>query len=106
MIYAVYFTSFYIYYPQNYLGYFVQGQFHLPTTQSFLWRQGIKLGVLLGFEIFQIVAHGFLGCQFLGKYRIFHFDQVLMHQRNFQSILQWMHMLLLDTSPGIFPKYI
>ena len=51
--------------PQNYLGYFVQGQLHLPTTQSLLWRQDIKLEVLLGFENFQVVAHGFLGCQFL-----------------------------------------
>ena len=29
--------------------------------------------MLLGFENFQIVVHGFLGCQFLRKYRIFHF---------------------------------
>ena len=48
----------------GYLGYFVQGQFHLPTTQSFLWRHGIKLEVLVGFENFQIVAHGLLGCHF------------------------------------------
>ena len=47
---------------------------------NFLWRQGIKLEVLLRFENFQIVAHGFLGCHFLEKYRIFHF-QVLMHQK-------------------------
>ena len=42
---------------------------------KFFWRQGIKLEVLLGFESFQIVAHGFLGCQFLEKCRIFHFGQ-------------------------------
>ena len=77
---------------ENYLDYFVQGQFYLPTTLSF---QGIKLKVLLGFENFQIVAHGFLGCQLLGKCRIFHFGQVLMHHRTFQGILEWLHMLLL-----------
>ena len=65
MIYTVYLTSFCTFYTQNYLGYFVQGQFHLPTTPSFLWRQGIKPEVLLGFENFQIVTHRFLGCQFL-----------------------------------------
>ena len=81
MIYAVYFTSFCIFYPQNYLGYFFQGRFHSGTTQIFLWREDITLEMLLGFENLQIVAHGFLGCQFLGKYRIFHFDQFLMHQK-------------------------
>ena len=75
MIFSLYFVIFGIFYPQNYLGFFLQGQFHLPTTRSFLWRQGIKLEVLLGFESFQIVAHGFLGCQFLEKCRIFHFGQ-------------------------------
>ena len=48
---------------------------------NFFRRHGIKLEVLLGFENFQIVAHGFLGCQFLKKYRIFHFCQFLMHQK-------------------------
>ena len=75
MICSLYFVIFGIFYPQNYLGFFLQGQFHLPTTRSFLWRQGIKLEVLLGFESFQIVAHGFLGCQFLEKCRIVHFGQ-------------------------------
>ena len=73
--------DFYMFYPQNSLGYFVQGQFHLLNTQTFLWRQGITLEVWLGFENFQIVTQGFLGCQFLEKYRIFHFGQFLMHQK-------------------------
>ena len=81
IIYAVYITRFCIFYPQNYLGYFVQGQFELSTTHGFLWRRGIKLEVLLGFENFQIVTHGFLECQFLEKYRTFHFGQFLMHQK-------------------------
>ena len=86
------------------MGYFVQGQFHLPTTQSSLWRQGIKLEVLLGFANFQITIWKFskpnstsssmpclhkelwVGCQFLEKYRIFPFGQFLMHQKTFQGI--------------------
>ena len=80
MIYSLYFTTFYIFYHQNCLGYFVQGQFHSPTTQSFFWRQGIKLEVLLGFENFQIVTHDFW-CQFLEKCRIFHFGQFLMYPK-------------------------
>ena len=97
-IYAVYFTSFCIYYPKNYLDYFVQGQFHLPTTQFFFWKQGVKLEVLLGFENFQIVAHEFLRYQFLGNNRIFYFGQVLIHQINFRDNLHWPHVLFLDRS--------
>ena len=33
------------------------------------------------FKNVQIVAHVFLGCQFLEKYRIIHFYQFLMHQK-------------------------
>ena len=104
-IYAVYFTTLCIYYPQNHLGYFVQGQFHLPTTQMFLRRQGIKLERLLGFENFQIITHGYLVYPILGKYMIFHFGQDSVHQRNFQFILEWLHMLFLDTSLGIISEY-
>ena len=46
LIYAVCFRSFCIFHPPNYLGYFDQRKFHLLTTQSVLWRQGIKLEVL------------------------------------------------------------
>ena len=84
MIYAVYFAIFCIFYAKNYLGYFDKQQFHLPTTQSFLWRQGIKLEGLLGFENFQIVTHGFLGCYNLKKYSIFHFDTFLTHKKIFR----------------------
>ena len=49
VIYAVCFTSFYMLYPQNYLGYFDRGTVYLLTIQRYLWRQGIKLEVLLGF---------------------------------------------------------
>ena len=41
------------------------------------------------FENFQIVAHGFLGCQFLEKYRIFHFGQFLMHQKKKKKKKKW-----------------
>ena len=81
MIYSLYFTIFSMFYPQNYLGYFVQGELHLPTTQRLLWRQGIKLQALLGFENFQLVAHGFLGCQNLEKSRTFHLGQFLMNKK-------------------------
>ena len=77
--------------PQSYLDYFVQGHIHLPTTQNFLWRQGIKREVLLYFENFQIVVHGFLGCPFLGKYRIFHFGQVLLYQINFHGVATYVN---------------
>ena len=33
------------------------------------------------FKNVEIVAHVFLGCQFLEKYRIIHFYQFLMHQK-------------------------
>ena len=66
----------------------------------------MKFEVLLGFENFQLIAHGFLGCQFLGKCRVFHFGKFLMHQRNFQGILQCLHMLFLDTSQRIRSEYI
>ena len=46
----------------------------------------------IGFENFQRVPHGFLGCQFLEKYRIFYFDWFLKHLKKFQGILQWLNM--------------
>ena len=77
MIYfTIYFTIFCIFYPQTYLGYFVQGQFDLPTT---FVKERHKRKVQLDFESFQIVADRFLGCQFLEKYRVFYFGQFLMH---------------------------
>ena len=93
-IYAVYFTSFCIYYLKNYLGYL--------ATQSLFGKQSIKLEVLLGFDDFQIVAHEFLRCQFLENNRIFHFGQVLILQRNFRGNLHWPHVLFLDGSPVYF----
>ena len=99
MIYSLHFTIFCVFYPQNYLGYFVQGQLHLATTQILLWRQGIKLEVLLGFENFQIVAHGFLGCQFLGKYKIF--------QKKFSGYFAVIeYVLFLDIFAGVLSEYV
>ena len=43
----------------------------------------------IGFENFQIVAQGFLGCQFLEKYKIFHFGQFLMHQKKNSTIAEY-----------------
>ena len=79
MICSLRFMSFCIFCPQNYLGDSVQGQFHLPATQSFLWRKSIKLEVLFSFENFHIATHGFLGCKFHEKYQIFHFRQSLFN---------------------------
>ena len=39
------------------------------------------------FKNVQIVAHVFLGCQFLEKYRIIHFYQFLMHQKKIIIII-------------------
>ena len=77
--------------PQSFLDYFVQGHIHRPTTQNFVRRQGIKFEVLLDFENFQIVAHGFLGCTFRGKYRTFHFGQVLLYQINFLGVATYVN---------------
>ena len=76
MIYAVCFTSFCMFYAQICLGYFDQGQ--LPTTQSFFVKARHQTWSAVGFENFQKVTHRVLGCQFLEKYRIFHFGQFLM----------------------------
>ena len=74
------FMIFCIFYPKDYLGYFVLGQFRFAHHSKLFVKARHQMKVLLGFENFQIVAHELLGCQFLEKYRIFHFDQ-LMHQK-------------------------
>ena len=58
---------------------------NISISQIYLWNLGIKLEVELGFEIFQMVWHWFLGCQSLRKCRIFYFGQFLMHQKTFQG---------------------
>ena len=70
MIYSVYFLQIL---PEELFRLLCPRTVHLPTIESFLWRQGIKTEVLLGFQNFQIVIHRLLGCQFFKKYRIFHF---------------------------------
>ena len=57
-------------------------------SKFFCEGKASNLKCYLGFEKFQIVAHGFLGCQFLEKYRIFHFGQFLIHQLKFQGVMQ------------------
>ena len=62
------FYNFCIFYPQNYLGYFDQAQFHSSTTLIFCEgnASNLKCYRFWKFE----------------KYRIFHFGQFLMLQKN------------------------
>ena len=53
-----------------------------------------------------IFGYGFLGWQLLGKYRIFHFGQVLMRQKKFQGILQGQHVISRHISRYTFKIYI
>ena len=40
-----------------------------------------------------------------GKYRIFHFDQILMHQKEFQGILKLLNLLFINISPRVLSEY-
>ena len=65
------FCVFLCYLPPELLRSFFQEQFHLKTTQIFLWKKSMELEVLLRFENFYTVAHWFLGCQFQKKIQDF-----------------------------------
>ena len=99
------FMIFCIFYPKDYLGYFVLGQFRFAHHSKLFVKARHQMKVLLGFENFQIVAHELLGCQFLEKYRIFHLDK-LMNKKKIQGILELLNMLFLDTFPGALSEYI
>ena len=78
----------------------VQSWVMFTSTKCHFQRKQLRLG----FANFQIVAR-LLGYPFLGKYMIFHFGQFSMHQRLFQVILEWLHLLFLDTSLAILLEY-
>ena len=50
------------------------------SHSNFLLKASHQISAIR-FKNVQIVAHVFLGCQFLEKYRIIHFYQFLMHQK-------------------------
>ena len=100
----LYFMIFCIY-PRNYLGYFVQGQFHQPTTQVFCegMASNLRYYYVLKFSNSRTCI---FGMSISWKIQDFPFWPGFNASKKIKGILQQLNILFLDTFPGVFSEYI